>query len=49
VEGGTIVESGTWDELCAREHGRFRALCESQGIAPAPVAPARPPAARRLA
>jgi ATP-binding cassette subfamily C protein len=49
VEGGTIVESGTWDELCAREHGRFRALCDSQGIAPAPVAPARPPAARRLA
>jgi ATP-binding cassette, subfamily C, bacterial len=49
VEGGTIVESGTWDELCARELGRFRALCESQGIAPAPVAPAHPPAARRLA
>ena len=23
VEGGTIVESGSWDELCAREHGRF--------------------------
>ncbi len=33
VEGGTIVESGSWEELCAREHGRFRALCESQGIA----------------
>jgi ATP-binding cassette subfamily C protein len=49
TEGGTIVESGTWDELCAREHGRFRALCESHGIAPAPAASARPPAARRLA
>ncbi len=49
VEGGTIAESGSWNELCAREHGRFRALCESQGIAPAPLAPARPPAARRLA
>jgi ATP-binding cassette subfamily C protein len=49
VEGGTIVESGSWEELCAREHGRFRALCESQGIAPVPLAPARPPAARRLA
>jgi ATP-binding cassette subfamily C protein len=49
VEGGTIVESGSWDELCAREHGRFRALCESQGIAPPPLAPAHPPVARRLA
>jgi ATP-binding cassette subfamily C protein len=49
VERGTIVESGSWNELCAREHGRFRALCESQGIAPAPLAPARPPLARRRA
>ncbi len=49
IEGGTIMESGTWDELCAREHGRFRALCESQGIAPAPTAPARQAASRRLA
>jgi ATP-binding cassette, subfamily C, bacterial len=49
VEGGTIVESGSWNELCAREHGRFRALCESQGIAPVPLAPPLPPIARRLA
>jgi ATP-binding cassette subfamily C protein len=42
VEGGTIAESGSWNELCAREHGRFRALCESQGIAPVPLGPARP-------
>ncbi|MGD0291540.1 MAG: ABC transporter ATP-binding protein [Candidatus Binataceae bacterium] len=49
VEGGMIVESGSWNELCAREHGRFRALCESQGVAPAPLAPTRPPRARRLA
>jgi ATP-binding cassette subfamily C protein len=49
VEGGIVVESGTSAELCAREHGRFRALCESQGIAPALAVPARPPAARRLA
>jgi len=50
VDGGTIAESGSWNELCAREHGRFRALCESQGIAPVPLAPAaRPPIARRLA
>ena len=49
VDNGTIVEAGSWNELCAREHGRFRALCESQGIAPVPVAPARAPTARRLA
>jgi ATP-binding cassette subfamily C protein len=50
VDGGTIAESGSWNELCAREHGRFRALCEGQGIAPVPLAPAaRPPIARRLA
>src|SRR5207253_4142042 len=36
VEGGTFVESGSWEELWTREHGRFRALCESQGIAPVP-------------
>ena len=49
VERGTIAEAGSWNELCALEHGHFRALCESQGIAPAPIAPARPPVARRLA
>jgi ATP-binding cassette, subfamily C, bacterial len=49
VEGGTIVESGSWNELCAREHGRFRALCENQGIAPVPLASSRQPSARRLA
>jgi ATP-binding cassette, subfamily C, bacterial len=49
VEDGTIMESGSWVDLCAREHGRFRALCESQGIALAPIAPPRSPAARRLA
>jgi len=49
VEGGTFVESGSWEELWTREHRRFRALCESQGIAPVPYVPARPPAARRLA
>ena len=49
VDGGTIAESGSWNELCAREHGRFRALCESQGIAPMPLSAVRPPTARRLA
>lgn len=33
VEDGTVVESGHWNELCAREHGRFRALCQSQSVA----------------
>jgi ATP-binding cassette, subfamily C, bacterial len=47
VERGTILETGSWNELSAREHGRFRALCESQGIAPAPTAPTLPPLARR--
>ena len=51
VENGSIVETGTWDDLCARSNGRFRALCESQGIAPGPVAAPRPTATttRRLA
>jgi ATP-binding cassette, subfamily C, bacterial len=49
VEGGTIAEFGTWEELCAREHGRFRALCESQGIAPGPTSPRLVEPARRLA
>jgi ABC-type multidrug transport system fused ATPase/permease subunit len=26
VESGSIVETGTWDELRARPSGRFRAL-----------------------
>jgi ATP-binding cassette subfamily C protein len=49
VEEGTIVESGAWEELCTREHGRFRSLCESQGIAPGPVAPRQIHPARRRA
>lgn len=49
IESGEVVESGSWDELCAIAHGRFRALCESQGIAPLPVAPQRPAVAKRLA
>lgn len=32
LEHGRIVESGTWETLIAREHGRFRALCQAQGI-----------------
>jgi len=47
VENGSIVESGTWHELCARPGGRFRALCESQGIVPGPIAPPASPAGAR--
>jgi ATP-binding cassette subfamily C protein len=32
IEEGQLVESGTWDELTAKENGRFRALCQAQGI-----------------
>jgi ATP-binding cassette subfamily C protein len=32
VEEGRLVESGTWDELTAKENGRFRALCKAQTI-----------------
>ena len=34
LEDGDLVESGTWDELLASEHGRLRALCSAQGIEP---------------
>ncbi len=32
VEGGRLVESGTWDTLITKENGRFRALYQAQGI-----------------
>ena len=32
IEEGQLVESGTWDELIAKENGRFKALCQAQGI-----------------
>jgi ATP-binding cassette subfamily C protein len=32
VEEGRLVESGTWDELIAKDNGRFRELCRAQGI-----------------
>jgi len=32
IEGGRLVESGTWDELISKENGRFRDLCRAQGI-----------------
>ena len=32
LDGGRLVESGTWSALIAKDGGRFRALCEAQGI-----------------
>ena len=32
IEHGTVVESGTPDELTARPDSRFRALCEAQSV-----------------
>ena len=32
VDGGRLVESGSWNELVALRSGRFRALCRAQGI-----------------
>jgi len=32
IEEGSLVESGTWDELISKENGRFQALCRAQGI-----------------
>jgi len=32
LDGGRLVETGTWDELLARRGGRFRRLCEAQGL-----------------
>jgi ABC-type multidrug transport system fused ATPase/permease subunit len=31
LDGGRLVESGRWDDLLSR-NGRFRQLCEAQGI-----------------
>lgn len=32
IDGGRLVESGTWDGLMIEPSGRFRALCDAQGI-----------------
>lgn len=32
LEGGRLVESGDWDTLLQGSPGRFRALCEAQGL-----------------
>lgn len=35
LEGGRVVESGNWESLVRKLNGRFRALCEAQGLASA--------------
>jgi ATP-binding cassette subfamily C protein len=32
IDGGECVESGAWDDLAARPHGRFRALCDAHQL-----------------
>lgn len=32
MEHGRVVEAGTWDELVGRPTGRFREMCEAQGL-----------------
>ena len=32
VDGGKILESGSWDELLEKEKGWFWDICEAQGI-----------------
>ncbi len=32
LEAGRVVETGDWDSLIANRAGRFRAMCEEQGI-----------------
>jgi ATP-binding cassette, subfamily C, bacterial len=38
MDGGRIVESGSWESLIDDEHGRFRALCQAQGVVVTPPA-----------
>jgi ATP-binding cassette subfamily C protein len=32
LENGTVVESGSWQDLSGRSQGRFRALCDAQRL-----------------
>jgi ATP-binding cassette, subfamily C, bacterial len=40
LEHGQVIEKGTWQTLVSRPQGRFRALCEAQGLVGNPVATA---------
>lgn len=48
VEAGRRTESGTWLDLVGRPQGRFRALCEAQGIVLEPDTESRKLAVPRL-
>lgn len=37
LEGGRVVESGSWRALCGRKDGRFRALAGAQGLLAEPL------------
>ena len=43
IDGGCVIESGSWDELVVRGFSRFRELCLMQGIDPQPSAAAAIP------
>ena len=32
IEGGRVIEQGSWNQLIRRPGGRFRAMCEAQGL-----------------
>jgi ABC-type multidrug transport system fused ATPase/permease subunit len=32
IDGGRLVESGTWDDLSARRSGRFHEMWQAQGL-----------------
>ena len=53
IDGGRVVESGTWTELLARPHGRFARMCEEQKLSESPATPdagaSGPAASLRLA
>lgn len=40
IEGGRVLERGTWADLTARPGGRFRGMCLAQGLLDGPGAPA---------
>ncbi|MEX2541902.1 MAG: ABC transporter ATP-binding protein [Trueperaceae bacterium] len=39
LEGGRLIESGTWTTLLEREHSRFRTLAAAQGLELNPISP----------
>jgi ATP-binding cassette subfamily C protein len=41
LEAGRVVETGDWPTLASRPHGRFRSLCQAQGVHLPPASPSR--------